>query len=88
LKLEISERFKRSFSKLSPHRQAAAKDSLKKLMQVPRPNSLNFERVRNQPGFYTIRANAGDRIVLKDIDGGFLVADVGTHDIYRRMNRR
>jgi len=75
-------------SKLPPNRREAAKDSLKKFIADPKLPGLNFEPVRNATGFFTIRANAGDRIVLEKIEDGYLVADIGTHDIYRKLNRR
>jgi len=78
----------RTMSKLPSNRRDAAKDSLKKFIADPKLPGLNFEPVRNATGFFTIRANAGDRIVLEKSEGGYAVVDIGSHDIYRKLNRR
>jgi hypothetical protein len=87
LKLEFSARFKRTISKFDSNQKDATKSTLKKFMSNPKSPGLNFESVRNAPGFFTIRANGGDRIVLERIPEGYMVYDIGTHDIYRRLNR-
>ncbi|HVF58322.1 MAG TPA: hypothetical protein VNJ70_00690 [Thermoanaerobaculia bacterium] len=87
-RVELTPRFERSFKRLSPHVQTAARKALRNLIEQPHAKSLNLEPVVGRPGFFTIRATLAFRVLLRreeDEDGVcYHAEDVDTHRIYRR----
>jgi mRNA-degrading endonuclease RelE of RelBE toxin-antitoxin system len=78
-------RFENAFKGLSHEVQKAVMKALLKLIDNPSHPGLNLESLRGAPGYYSIRANRGFRIILLQADPTtFDLIDVGPHDIYRR----
>lgn len=73
--------FLRSLKRLS---KADAEDTILALelfLSNPKAKPLNFERVKNRRGYFTIRSNYSVRILLRETDRSqFDVVAVGNHD--------
>jgi hypothetical protein len=55
--------------------------SLQQFLENPRSPGLNFERVKSQKGYFTIRASIHDRVLLREVAPGHYEASaVGNHD--------
>ena len=84
-RLRTDARFDRALRKLDPQRQRRVGAALAQFVENPARPGLNFEAVIGRPGFHTIRAGRGWRILLRRDEGDiFTAVNVGPHDIYRR----
>jgi hypothetical protein len=90
--ISVSKAFVRDLKRLgSKQRQNAARDAIVKFAGNPHHSGLNFERVLSRPGFHTIRATLGDRILLLKAEArdDYTAVAVGDHDyIYRAYFKR
>lgn len=89
VRIRWSRTFEKAFRKLSPNLQDATFRAVRKLMEGAGRRSLNLERLHGSRDYWSIRVNAGCRILLRlesDSEGSaFRLKDVGPHDIYRRV---
>lgn len=88
--VEPAPRFLRDLKNLSSRDREQAIDAVKRFADGERSKALNFERIVNGDGQYTIRANQAVRIRLQKInDRSFVAQAVGNHDyIYTAKRRR
>jgi hypothetical protein len=82
--------FQRCLKRLS---RADAEDTLaalKRFVVNRNDKSLNFEKLRSRPGYYTIRSNYSVRVLLKSTGpDSFDIVIVGNHDyVYERYFSR
>jgi mRNA-degrading endonuclease RelE of RelBE toxin-antitoxin system len=86
-KLIPSKAFEKAWARLGIEQRKAAERAMSRFLEDPSHPGLNFERMQGRPGFWSIRTNKGFRIILKETDdpSTFMLADVGKHDIYRRL---
>ena len=58
--------------------------AVKKFLENPKAPGLNFEAIKNSPGYFTIRVNRNFRILLRaeEDDQGpyYLLVNVAAHD--------
>lgn len=89
MKVEVTRRFEKDLKRLLKSDAAQAVDSLKLFIDHPTDPSLNFERVINRTGYFSIRATFKIRILLHltAVDEYDAVA-IGNHDyIYKSYFR-
>ncbi|MBF0446225.1 MAG: hypothetical protein HQL68_11610 [Magnetococcales bacterium] len=85
IQLIPSPRFEKSFKKLSRMHKDRTRKALKAFITNPSSTGLNFEKVVNRPGLYSIRADLKCRIFLRKItDGIFTIVNVGGHNLYQK----
>ena len=83
-----SNRFKRSYQKLTTEHRAAVDETLKRFEADPRHAGLHFEKLKGSD-YRTIRFSLGMRIILKGGDGNrFDLIDVGPHPVADRYGRK
>lgn len=81
--------FEKRLKRLS---QSDAEDTIHAIetfIDMPNAKSLNFEKLRNRPGYFTIRSNYKIRVLLRQtaVDA-FDVVAVGNHDyVYEQFFR-
>jgi hypothetical protein len=87
--LKQEKTFFKAIKKLPPDRQTAALSALKFFVLNKQTNSLDFRRLKAWPNYFIIDSTGGDRVILR-YDGAddYAAVDVGTHDIYKKWNRR
>jgi hypothetical protein len=78
--------FLRSLKRLSSSDAEDTVSALEMFVKNSAAKSLNFERVRSQKGYFTIRSNYSIRVLLKETKPReFEIVAVGNHDyIYER----
>jgi hypothetical protein len=81
--------FKKRLKRLS---QSDAEDTIQAIgtfIDTPNAKSLNFEKLRNRQGYFTIRSNYKVRILLRQTAAdAFDVVAVGSHDyVYEQFFR-
>jgi hypothetical protein len=91
-RLRVDPRFASRFHKLDARVQHRVKKALQRFIEAPARKGANLESITGSPGpYYTLRATANFRIVLRREEDGkgevFTVVDVGPHDIYRKYSR-
>ncbi len=88
-RLRTNKRFDNAFRQLPPNVRKQVAAALEKFVDNPSRPGLNFEPIVGRPGCYSIRAGRAYRILLlrdHDKEGEiFTAANVGRHDIYRRL---
>lgn len=89
VRLRWSRTFEKSVQKLAPRLQVASFRAVVRLTENPKHPSLNLEKLQGASGYWSIRVNAGCRIVLlleqDDTGDVFTLVNVGSHDIYGRL---
>jgi hypothetical protein len=81
IRLVAANSFKRDLKKIRDKRRTdAAQAALQAFLENSKSVALNFETVVSRKGYFTIRTNIHDRILLKQIDGGFEILALGNHD--------
>lgn len=84
IRTKPSARFNKSRAKVGEPIASRTLSALKKFHETPESPGLNFEPVKNAPGFFTIRINRNFRILLKeekDEEGAYyLLVEVASHD--------
>lgn len=84
IRTKPSARFKKSRAKLGEPLASRIDKTLDKFHQTPESPGLNFEAIKNAPGFFTIRVNRNFRILLRQMEDEqgpyFLLVDVADHD--------
>jgi hypothetical protein len=87
--LKQEKTFFKAINKLPPDRQAAALSALRLFVLNKQTNSLDFRRLKGWPGYFIIDSTSGDRVILRHDDGDdYAAVDAGTHDIYKKWNRK
>lgn len=89
MKVEVTRRFEKDLKRLLKSDAEQALESLERFIDHPKDPSLNFERVTNRAGYFSIRATFKIRILLRmtAIDEYDVVA-IGNHDyIYKSYFR-
>ena len=88
MRLRVTARYEHSVSRVPDRVKKAAANALIKFMTHPQQPGLNFERLAGWEDTYSIRVNRQYRILLiREADEAgelFAIADIGTHQIYRR----
>lgn len=84
IRLKPSARYLKSLAKSGEPIASRAATAIKRFYEAPKSPGLNFEAVKDRPGFFTIRVGRNFRILLKaeeDKDGPYyLLADIAPHD--------
>jgi len=84
IRLKPSPRYSKSLAKIGEPIASRAAEAIKRFYKAPNSPGLNFEAIKDRPGFFTIRVGRNFRILLKaeeDKDGPYyLLADIGPHD--------
>lgn len=91
LAAEWSERWKASYPRLSPDRQAACDRAVISLIKKESLPGLRVKPIQPEKYYLEARLNQGDRIVFRVEGGTIYFVDVVTHDEidrYRRRKRR
>lgn len=88
-RIRWSRTFEKSFRKLPAKIQDGAFRAVSNFLEDPSRPSLNLEKLRGNEDYWSIRINAGYRILLRlepDLEGDvFRLMDIGPHDVYRRV---
>jgi mRNA-degrading endonuclease RelE of RelBE toxin-antitoxin system len=84
IRLKISARFSKNLAKIGEPIASRAASAIKRFYAAPKSPGLNFEAIKDRPGFFTIRVGRNFRILLKaeeDKEGPYyLLADIAPHD--------
>lgn len=88
LSAEWSERWKKSYSRLDPERQAACDRAAITLIKEQELPGLRVKPIRPEKYYLEARLNQGDRIVFRIEGGMILFVDVISHDEIDRYGRR
>jgi hypothetical protein len=81
MKLEVTRRFEKDLKRLSKSDAEQAIEAIEIFVIEPTTRVLNFEKVRNRAGYFTIRANFKIRILLRQIGvDEYEAAAIGNHD--------
>jgi mRNA-degrading endonuclease RelE of RelBE toxin-antitoxin system len=89
IKVSPTPDFVKALGKLPPDRQDKVRTALRLLMENPRFHRLDFRPLSGKPEHFIIDSGRGDRVILRRLSGdAYAAVDVGTHDLYRRWNRR
>lgn len=81
MKLEVSRRFEKDLKRLSKSDAQQAIEAIETFAIDPTTRALNFEKVRNRAGYFTIRANFKVRILLRQIGvDEYEAVVIGNHD--------
>lgn len=91
-RLRGSASFEKAFKSLGPEIKKGVKRTLEKFQAAPALAGLNFEPLAGMADFYSIRVNAGYRILLRkdrDAEGDvYTLVNVGPHNIYRKLRKK
>ena len=80
--------FWKSFAELAPKRQAAARSAFRKFHQNPAHPSLQLERLRSDPRFWSVRVTQDCRAVAQRFPGDLWVwIWIGSHNDFDRQFR-
>lgn len=87
MRLTLTGSFKRSLKRLSSDNLEDTLAALKLFQVTPDHPALNFEKLRNTAGYFTIRSNYSIRVLLRRTAADeYDVVAVGNHDyIYARL---
>ncbi len=89
IKVSPTSDFVKALGKLPPDRQEKVRTALRLFMENPKFARLDFRPLSGKAGHFIIDSGRGDRIILRRQEGeSYDAVDVGTHDLYRRWNRR
>lgn len=81
MKLEITRRFEKDLKRVSKPDADHVIDAIKTFIDEPTSRSLNFEKVRNRAGYFSIRATFKIRILLRQLAADeFEAVAIGNHD--------
>jgi hypothetical protein len=86
IRLVAAKSFERDIKKIRDrHRRDSAQAALITFCENPKSRGLNFESIKGKSGYYTIRANYHDRILLRQINRSeYEMVAVRNHDyIYK-----
>jgi mRNA interferase RelE/StbE len=84
MKLEYTEKFKRSFKKLSPEIQASFATQLKKFLANPNPPyhpSLRIKKIQGTDHIFEFTVTMGIRLTFEFTGQGILLRNIGEHDL-------
>jgi hypothetical protein len=88
LPAQWSERFKRSYARLSPERQTACDEAAMALIKQQTSSGLRIKPIRPDKHYLEARISSGDRIVFRIEEGEILFVDVVQHDEISRYGKR
>lgn len=81
MRLEVSRRFEKDLKRLSKSDAEHAIEAIEAFTINPTARALNFEKVWNRAGYFTIRATFKVRILLRQIgEEEFEALAIGNHD--------
>ncbi len=83
-----SERWKKSYAQLEPHRQAACDRAAIALIKKENLPGLRVKPIQPEKYYLEARLNQGDRIIFRVETGTIFFADVVTHDEIARYGKR
>jgi mRNA interferase RelE/StbE len=84
MKLEYTEKFKRSFKKLSPEVQTGFATQLKKFLANPNPPyhpSLRIKKIQGTDRIFEFTVTMGIRMTFEFTEQGILLRNIGEHDL-------
>lgn len=91
-RVRVDPGYLRARKRLSSRLAERADAALVRFLENSASPGLNFEALRNWPGYFSIRVNRNFRILLRreqDAAGEvFAAVDVASHDVYRTSRRR
>lgn len=88
LEAKWSDRFKASYAKLSPERQAACDRAAIALIKRDASSGLRVKPIQPDKYFLEARINTGDRIIFRVSSETIFFIDVVDHDHISRYGRR
>ena len=84
MKLLLTERFRRDYSRLPTAIQDEVEEKLDLLLKNPRHPSLQVKKMQGTAGIWELRVTQGYRLTFQIERGSYLLRKVGSHDILRR----
>jgi mRNA interferase RelE/StbE len=83
MKLEFTERFKRSFKKLAPESQGSFQTQLQKFLANPTPPyhpSLRIKKIQGTDRIFELTVTMKVRLTFEFTKEGILLRNIGEHD--------
>ena len=89
MRLQVTNRFKRAYKRLSPQQIKQTDKAIQLLMAAPQSKSLRFRALEGSDSYWIASVNRGDRLILGRLEHDlFELLDIGEHDAtYRKWNR-
>ena len=89
MRLQVTNRFKRAYKRLSAQQVKQTDKAIHLLMTAPQSKSLRFRALEGSNRYWIANVNRGDRLILGRLeDDLFELLDIGEHDkTYRKWNR-
>lgn len=84
MKLLLSERFRRDYTRLPSDIQNPVDEKLDLLLKNARHPSLQVRKMQGTAGIWELRVTQGYRLTFQIEKDSYLLRKVGTHDILRR----
>jgi len=83
-----SERFRKLFAELPPHRQQQARETYKQFGRDPFHPGLHFKPVHPKKPIYSVRISLDYRAVGIQSENEIIWFRIGSHDEYDKLLRR
>ena len=80
MKIARTERFKKSYRRLSPADRELVKKALRPLMENPRHPGLRVKRIKGTAGIWEARVSRSCRMTFEIRGDTYLLRNVGKHD--------
>jgi mRNA interferase RelE/StbE len=84
MKLEFTEKFRRSFKKLPPDAQASFRVQLQKFLSNPNPPyhpSLRIKKIQGTDNIFEFTVTMGIRLTFEFTKQGILLRNIGEHNM-------